>query len=126
MLVTTFNGNLAESLHAQLDLLIRDADVRGRIEVLNVDRLAYSIVKQARGSPVIADERVLRSLWAEAAADAGLAFTPAFLKNEWEQVILAQDLHTEQAYLTCLRTGRGRPLDQDPAQPGLAGRTAGH
>ena len=110
VLLTTFNGNLAESLHTQLDLLIRDADVRGRIEVLNVDRLAYSIVKQARGSPVIADERILRSFWAEAAADAGLTFTPAFLKNEWEQVILAQDLHAEQAYLTCLRTGRGRPL----------------
>ena len=53
---------------------------------------------------------MLRTRWAQAAADAGLTFTPAFLKNEWEQVILAQDLHTEQAYLTCLRTGRGRPL----------------
>ena len=110
VLVTTFNGNLAESLSAQLDLLVTDAAVRSRIEVLNVDRLAYRVVKQARGSPVIADERELRTRWAEAAADAWLAFTPAFLKNEWEQVILAQDLHTEQAYLTCLRTGRGRPL----------------
>ena len=86
--------------------------MRSQIEVLNVDRLAYSIVKQGRGSPIIADERVLRTRWAEAAADAGLAFTPAFLKNEWEQVILAQDLRTEQAYLTCLRTGRGQPLDK--------------
>ena len=110
VLLTTFNGNLAEALHAQLDLLVQDAGVRSRVEVLNVDRLAYRIVKQARGSPVIADERVLRERWTEAAADAGLDFTPAFLKNEWEQVILAQDLHTEQAYLTCLRTGRGRPL----------------
>ena len=84
--------------------------MRRQIEVLNVDRLAYRVVKQARGTPVIADERVLRDRWAEAAADAGLTFTPAFLKNEWEQVILAQDLRTEQAYLTCLRTGRGRPL----------------
>ena len=33
VLLTTFNGNLAETRHAQLDLLIRDADVRGRIEV---------------------------------------------------------------------------------------------
>ena len=110
VLLTTFNGNLAEALHAQLDLLIRDADMRGRIEVLNVDRLAYSIVKQARGTPVIADERVLRARWAEAAAAVGLDFTPSFLKNEWEQVILAQDLRNEQAYLTCLRSGRGRPL----------------
>ena len=53
---------------------------------------------------------MLRTRWAEAAADAELSFTPVFLKNEWEQVILAQDLHTEQAYLTCPRTGRGRPL----------------
>jgi superfamily I DNA/RNA helicase len=110
LLLTTFHGNLADALHTQLDLLIRDADVRRRIEVLNVDRLAYRIVKQARGSPVIADQRVLRTRWAKAAAAAGLNFTPAFLKNEWEQVILAQDLRTEQAYLTCLRTGRGQPL----------------
>jgi superfamily I DNA/RNA helicase len=110
VLVTTFNGNLADSLSAQLDLLITDKTIRSRIEVLNVDRLAYRLVKQARGNPLIPDERELRARWAEAAADAGLAFTPAFLKNEWEQVIQAQDLHTEQAYLTCLRNGRGRPL----------------
>ena len=110
VLLTTFNGNLAESLHAQLDLLIPDAAVRDRIEVLNVDRLAYRVVKQARGTPVLADERELRVRWARAAANAGLDFTPAFLKNEWEQVILAQDLRAEPAYLTCPRTGRGRPL----------------
>ena len=81
-----------------------------RSRSLNVDRLAYRIVRQARGTPVIADERLLRDRWAKAAAEAGLDFTPAFRKNEWEQVILAQDLRTEQAYLTCLRTGRGRPL----------------
>ena len=110
VLLTTFNGNLAEALQAQLDLLIRDAVVRQRIQVLNVDRLAYGIVKQDRGTPAIADERVLRSQWTQAAEAFGLDLTPAFLKNEWEQVILAQDLRNEQAYLTCLRTGRGRPL----------------
>ena len=86
--------------------------MRRKIEVLNVDRLAYRIVRQARGAPVIADERLLRDRWAKAAAEAGLDFTPAFGKNEWEQVILAQDLRTEQAYLTCPRTGRGRPLSK--------------
>ena len=77
VLLTTFNGNLAESLNTQLDLLIHYAAVRSQIEVLNVDRLAYSIVKQARGNPVIADERELRARWAEAAADAGLALRRA-------------------------------------------------
>jgi len=107
VLVTSFNGTLADALAAQLDLLIHDDDVRRRIEVLNVDRLAYAIVKAARGAPVIADERALRTHWTKAA---GPDLTPAFLKNEWEQVILAQDLHTATAYLTCLRTGRGRAL----------------
>ena len=110
ILLTTFNGNLANALQAQLDLLIRDPAVRRQIQVRNVDRLAYSIVTEARGTPVIADERVLRARWAEAAAAFGLELTPAFLKNEWEQVILAQDLRSEHAYLTCPRTGRGRPL----------------
>jgi superfamily I DNA/RNA helicase len=110
ILLTTFAGNLAEALQAQLGLLIQDPRIRQDIEVLNVDRLAYRIVRQARGAPVITDERTLRTRWAKAAADNGTPFTPAFLKNEWEQVILAQDLNTEQAYLTCARTGRGRPL----------------
>ena len=110
VLVTTFSGNLAEALQAQLDLLIRDPAVRRRVEVLTVDRLAYGVVSQARGNPVIADEPALRTRWAKAVADAGLAFTPAFLTNEWEQIILARDLRTEQAYLDCPRTGRGRPL----------------
>ena len=110
VLVTTFTGNLAVALAAQLDVLVQDLTVRNRIEVLNVDRLAYSVVKLARGTPVIADGRVQQARWAQAAADIGLAFTPAFLRNEWEQVILAKGLRTEQAYLICPRTGRGRPL----------------
>jgi hypothetical protein len=110
ILLTTFSGNLADTLRAQLDLLIPDPAGRSRIQVLNVDRLAYGVVKQARGTPVITDERVLRARWAEAAGDAGPVLTPTFLKTEWEQVILAQDLRTDQAYLGCPRTGRGRPL----------------
>jgi len=120
ILLTTFTRNLADALDAQLGLLIADADVRDRIEILNVDRLAYRVVQQARGKPAITDAAHLRQRWAEAAAEAGLtrqpgdapALTPSFLQHEWEQVILAQDLQTEQAYLTCVRTGRGRPLSK--------------
>jgi superfamily I DNA/RNA helicase len=110
ILLTTYTRNLAEALDAQLALLTEDPAVRGRIEVLNVDRLAYRVVSQARGTPGIAKDRELRQRWAAVAADGGLAFTPVFLQHEWEQVILGQDLRTEQAYLTCGRAGRGRPL----------------
>ena len=111
ILLTTFTRNLAEALDAQLPLLIEDPAVRGRIDVVNVDRLAYGIIREARGAPAIASDHTLRAHWARAAADAGSAFTAAFLKNEWEQVILAQDLHAEQEYLACSRAGRGRPLN---------------
>ena len=113
ILLTTFTRNLADTLGSQLALLIDDDAVRDRIEVLNVDRLAHRIVTQARGAnPAIADNQHLRALWTAAAAQTGAAFTPEFLQHEWEQVILGQDLHTEQAYLTCLRAGRGTPLSK--------------
>jgi superfamily I DNA/RNA helicase len=110
ILITTFNGNLATALTAQLDLLVPDPEPRRNIEVLNVDRLAYRIVKEARGTPLIADERTQTGRWTQAGQHTN--FTPAFLKNEWEQVILAQDITNAPAYLICHRTGRGRPLTQ--------------
>jgi len=41
--------------------LIPNEGVRRRIDVLNVDRLAYDVVRASRGAPVIADERMLRA-----------------------------------------------------------------
>ena len=52
----------------------------------------------------------LDDLWAAAVKEAGLPYAPSFLNREWEQVILAQDLRTEQEYLTASRAGQGTPL----------------
>ena len=54
--------------------------------------------------------RELDDLWAAAVQEAGLPYAPSFLNREWEQVILAQDLRTEQEYLTASRAGQGTPL----------------
>ena len=51
VLLTTYTRNLADALDVQLALLVEDPAIRQRIEVTNVDRLAYSIVRQARGAP---------------------------------------------------------------------------
>lgn len=112
VLLTTFTRSLADALHGQLALLVTDEDVLRRIEVLNVDRLAYRVVQAARGTPGVVDPAELRQLWADAVATAGLPFTAAFLQHEWEQVILGQDLRSEEAYLTCQRRGRGSPLSK--------------
>jgi superfamily I DNA/RNA helicase len=109
VLLTTFTRNLAEALEAQFELLAADDDICGQVEVLNVDRLAHQIVHKARGtSPEIVTD--LTDLWTTTTTRAGLSFAPSFLNREWEHVILAQDLQTEQDYLACSRAGQGTPL----------------
>ena len=111
VLMTTFTRNLAEALETQFFLLADTDDVRSQVEFLNVDRLSYRIVEQARGArPAIIEGKELTELWAAAASSAGLPFAASFLIREWEQVILAQGLASEQAYLTCSRSGQGTPL----------------
>jgi superfamily I DNA/RNA helicase len=108
VLVTTFTKNLAEALQSQFELLVDDEDTRRQVEIRNVDSLAYRVVQQARGArPTIIEGRELDELWAVAAA---VALPVTFLNREWEQVILAQDLRTEEEYLTASRAGQGTPL----------------
>ncbi|XTZ13182.1 UvrD-helicase domain-containing protein [Micromonospora echinospora] len=114
VLLTTFTRNLAEALERQVPLLTDDSQVRRRIEVLNVDRLAYRIVAEAVGrAPAVIDVRTLREFWKQAASACGGTFSPVFLESEWEQVILAQNLREREEYLSARRRGRGVAL-----QPG--------
>src|SRR5215472_12542865 len=64
ILLTTFTKSLAEALESQLAILVDDEDVRSRVEILNVDRLAHRVVRQARGLPHIVDEADERRQWA--------------------------------------------------------------
>jgi hypothetical protein len=111
VLLTTFTRNLADALLGQFELLVDDADVRGQVEIRNVDSLAHRVVGQARGARLaIVEGRELDDVWAAAVNEAGLEYAPSFLRREWEQVILAQDLRSEQEYLTASRAGQGTPL----------------
>jgi superfamily I DNA/RNA helicase len=117
ILITTYTKNLADALDGQFSLLtgLSDADtardLRGQVEILNVDRLANQVVSRSRGGSLAPiDDRDLLDIWAAAAEKAGAAFSPTFLNREWRQVILAQGLSGEDAYLTCSRAGQGTPL----------------
>lgn len=107
VLLTTFTKNLAEALERQLALLIDDEGVRERVTVKTVDSVSYEIVGR-RGRPGIAGSDILDPLWEEAAE--GTPYSATFLRREWEQVVLAQALETEDDYLGCTRNGRGVPL----------------
>ena len=111
VLLTTFTRNLADALLTQFELLVEDEDTRRQVEIRNVDSLAHRVVGQARGAkPAIIEGSELDGVWKAVVIEAGLPYAPTFLNREWEQVILAQDLRTEQEYLTASRAGQGTPL----------------
>ena len=114
VLFVTFSQGLAADLSARLDLLIDDEEVRRRVEVVNIDRLAHRIVTDAEGRPPkLAQPGELAELWRQAAAAVGCGRGPAFLAREWEQVVLAQNLRGLDEYLAAPRAGRGVEIGPD-------------
>jgi hypothetical protein len=114
VLLVTFSQGVASDVAARLRLLVDDEEVRGRIEVGNVERLAHRIVTQAEGRPpLLVGGPDLATLWQEASEISGDLHSPAFLLREWEQVILAQNLCTAQEYIAADRPGRSVELDHE-------------
>lgn len=109
VLVTTFTSTLSETLQSGLDMLVED-DVQSRIEVSHVDRIAHRVFRKAHGGPLLLSHDDEKALWAELIHQLGLAFTAAFLSEEWRQVVLARRIRSADAYLAAKRTGRGRAL----------------
>ncbi|SCL13530.1 UvrD-helicase domain-containing protein [Micromonospora inyonensis] len=119
VLLTTFTRALANALTRQLYRLTADPAVRARIDVISVDKLAHDIVTRHSGKVSVAEREILDHLW-ETAAKAGPTYvnragqvtgvSAAFLRREWEQVVLAQQLTTLDEYLGTTRKGRGAAL----------------
>ncbi|GAA0447709.1 DNA helicase [Paractinoplanes deccanensis] len=119
VLLTTFTRSLADALGRQLRLLTTDPVVLRRIDVVGVDKLAHQIVTQNGKKITVATDAITDPLWEEA-AEAGptqvtrtgaiTRVSGAFLKREWEQVILAQQLTSAEAYRETQRKGRGAGL----------------
>lgn len=119
VLLTTFTRALADALSRQLHRLTDDPVVRSRIDVISVDKLAYEIATRGGRKVTIIDNDVLDGLW-ESAAKSGptylnragrvTSFSGSFLRREWEQVVLAQQLTSFAAYRDAPRRGRGEGL----------------
>ena len=110
ILLTTFSRGLAEALERDLGALL-SSEQRRAVEVLNVDRWALGVVRAEHGQITIVDDEQLH----ERLADKG-PFTPAFLVEEWRQVVLANNVSTLDSYLQAPRRGRGRGLTKRQKQ----------
>ena len=112
ILFTTFTRNLAQAIELDVRAL-GGAELLDVVEVANIDRISFRIVQEAEGSqPRRASNHDVRQAWTDVVDERGLDFTPEFLNNEWEQVILANGCRSRDEYLQVARTGRGIPLDR--------------
>lgn len=127
ILLTTYNGALVMEINEALNRLIADEEVRSRIEVTTIDKVARTIVEERHGSKLLpasspAEERKRntdrpvffsnnRVIWREIVQRHRLSYSAEFLDNEWNLVILPQEIKTEEQYLSAKRRGRGQGLN---------------
>ena len=113
ILFTTFTRNLAQAI--ENDLRALDPAAVSRVDVINVDRLAFALVREAEGrDPKVAQDDFCRKIADDVVFEAGIddEYSGSFLVNEWEQVVLANDCRSRADYFAVGRAGRGIPLNR--------------
>lgn len=115
ILLTTFTRSLAKELKRRAKILMQ-----GIPPQLTIQRLDKFVQEQLRkrlsNVEIVYDAGVLKQkvnfdqLWSQQKLP---ALSPEFIWQEWEQVVDAWGIHTEEEYLKFKRTGRGRGLDEN-------------
>ena len=113
---TTFTRNLAQDIEENLKTLCSQA-VMQRIEVQNLDAWVHGFLRKHQYEySIIFDRRkgAAAEAWnlALAAADPTLGLPPGFYDEEFENVILAQGVSTQDEYRQARRKGRGTVLNR--------------
>ena len=112
ILFTTWTRNLAVDIEQNLRLICTPEEM-ARIEVTNLDRWVRGFLQGQRYDFRVQYGRDDES-WERALdlKDAGLEFPDAFYGDEWEQVVLARGVTTEEEYRRVSRVGRGTGLNR--------------
>ena len=112
ILFTTFTRTLADDIRAQLASLCSPQEFE-KIQVTNIDQWAMGLLRRFgyRNEPLY-DETRRREFWklALTRAPAGCTRPLAFLRAEYERVILPQGCETAEDYMRASRVGRGGQL----------------
>ena len=112
--VTTFTKNLANDIEDNLKTLCGQATMQ-KIEVQNLDAWVHAYLRKNKYEYTIIFNRKegpAAEAWGRALsiADSSLGLPPGFYEDEFERVILAQGVTTEDEYRQAKRTGRGTVL----------------
>lgn len=110
ILLTTYTDHLKSDLE---DLLVQlvGAERASLVTIRTVDELARKLHEQMSGEEMVvlseSDELIE---WADASQQIGATWTPRFLQSEYRHVLLAQGVHSLEAYKETERVGRGSRL----------------
>lgn len=113
ILFTTFTRNLAEDIKSNLRKICKP-DTMKKIDVVNIDAWVNDFLKSNNYNYKIIYGKELDDIWK-------LAFTvmsdevdvnEEFYKDEWEQVIVPNEITNKKEYLKVSRIGRGVRLDR--------------
>ncbi|MGH4013386.1 MAG: UvrD-helicase domain-containing protein [Pseudonocardiaceae bacterium] len=110
VLLTTFTKTLTGSLEDGLRLLIDEVALLRRVDIRNIDQIAYQITSAQHGRLPVLQPSDERALWKRLISRFDLSCTETFLGQEWRHVALAQGITTPEVYLAASRAGRGHPL----------------
>lgn len=112
LLVTTFTRNLALDLGMNLRNLC-SSEVLGRLEIMNLHSWAVGFMRKHGQSFKVVRDFDRQTLFEEAMIEAGdHGFPVEFYREEWDQVVQAQEVESRDDYLSARRTGRGTRLSR--------------
>jgi mRNA-degrading endonuclease RelE of RelBE toxin-antitoxin system len=107
ILVTTYTMNLSVTIEHLIRKL--SPEFAKRIEVTNLHQLARTICLRSDWRGRVAEDDELKELWAAVISTPEHAgFDAQFIRDEYDNVVDAMGIETEEDYLTVVRTGRAK------------------
>ncbi len=112
VLFTTFTKTLAEDIRQHLQMLCTPQELE-KIQVVNLDQWALGLLRRfGYRNELLYKESDRKRYWqaAMSAMPAGIDLSAAFMRAEFERVVLPQGCETADQYMRASRIGRGGQL----------------
>ena len=114
LLFTTYTRNLAVDIEGLIKSLCSTPAEKDRIEVVNYDAWVADFLRRNKVTKTVVypGKSQYDDCWTSALTytNPKLGLPDSFYREEWNRVILPQEIETEQEYLRATRKGRGTSL----------------
>ena len=108
VLITTFTTNLAVTIRGLIDEL--SPEYSEKIDVINLHKLARKLCSQDDSGLAVVEQNDIQRIWEKVFADKGgsQGFSPAFIAEEYDQIIDKMGIFDCDQYMDAVRKGRPR------------------